>query len=529
MREQTLPERPATAAATNGEVALAAHAPPPPAPTPDRRPPAGAPSRGRAKAVGAGLAFVALAAAVLAFLLGVPVAGLGGHAREQTVLPEAPLAVKLVRETPHTLAVPEDVRVALGIRKGKEDAVATVQAPKATNTRPLVLSGSTALDPTRLSRIRARFAPAEVVEIARRSENSTKTGETEQRELRPGDFVRKGDVLAVFYSVDVGSKKNDLIDALVQLKMDKDILDRALAKSEVVPEVFVLNARRNVETDRNAIARALNTLKTWGIAQEDIDAVYAEAEEISKRQGARDHSKDDQWPRVVLKAPEDGTIVERNVALHETVVDNTVNLFQIARVDRLVVVANASEEDLPTLLKLPEHLKRWTVRTVGADERNGIAGPVDEISYLIDVNQHSAVVKGHIDNPPVDEGNAASPARRLRAGQYVTATINLPPPDGVVEVPVGAVVDDGRQCVVFVQPDPAKAEYTLRRVEVTHRFEKTVYVRSALPEGQPARTPEEEKEGLLPREPLRPGEKVLTRGVLELKKELEDRESESEK
>ena len=461
------------------------------------------------------LALVALAL-LLAFMGGVPLAGLASSPKEQTVAPAPPLSVDLVPGTPHTLRVPEEVRVTLGIRKGKNDLIAVAKVP--TETRPLVLPGSTALDPSRLVRIRARFAPAEVVAIGQVHLMSPTTGQSEFRELRPGDRVEKGTTLGVFYSVDVGSKKNDLIDALVQLKLDQDILDRALQKQEAVPEVFILNARRNVEADRNAIARALNTLKTWGIPEEDIQAVYDEADQISKRHGARDRSKDEQWPRVVLKAPEDGTIVERNVALHETVVDNTINLFQIAAVDHMVIVANAPEDELPTLQQLPSHLRRWTIRTVGAPPE-GFAGSADEISYLIDVNQHSAVVKGHIANP----------GGQLRAGQFVSAEIKLPPPEDVVEIPVGALVDDGKQCVVFIQPDPTKPEYTLRRVEVTHRFEKTVYVRSRLPQGTPALTSEEQEQGLLPRQPLQPDERVLSTGVLELKKELEDRESTADK
>jgi cobalt-zinc-cadmium efflux system membrane fusion protein len=461
------------------------------------------------------LALVALAL-FLAFMAGVPLPGLASPPKEQTVSPAPPLGVDLVLGTPHTLLVPEEVRVALGIRKGKNDLIAVAQVP--TETRPLVLSGSTALDPTRLVRIRARFAPAEVVAIGQVQDSSRTTGQTELRELRPGDRVEKGTLLGVFYSVDVGSKKNDLIDALVQLRLDQDILDRAIKKQEAVPEVFILSARRNVEADRNAIARAVNTLKTWGIPDEDVQAVYEEADQISKRQGVRDRSKDGQWPRVVLKAPEDGTIVERNVALHETVVDNTINLFQIAGLERMVVVANAPEDELPTLQQLPSHLRRWTIRTVGAP-LEGFPGTIDEISYLIDVNQHSAVVKGHLANP----------GRQLRAGQFISAEIKLPAPEDVVEIPIGALVDDGKQCVVFIQPDPAKPEYTLRRVEVTHRFEKTVYVRSRLPRGAPALTPEEKEQGLLPRLPLHSGERVIPTGVLELKKELEDRESNSDK
>ena len=169
-----------------------------------------------------------------------------------------------------------------------------------------------------------------------------------------------------------------------------------------------------------------------------------------------------------LKAPDDGFIIEQNVALHETVVDNTTNLFQIAKVDPLIVLAAVPEDDLPALQDLKsqtQNLIGWTVRTVGTEP---IAGLVDDIGYLIDPNQHTAVVRGHIPNP-----NGL-----LRAGQFVTATVELLPPKNVVEVPIGAVVEDGKDSIVFVQTDPKKPIYTMRRVQVTNRFDRTAYVRS---------------------------------------------------
>jgi cobalt-zinc-cadmium efflux system membrane fusion protein len=472
---------------------------------------------------------VGLTGFFLVFIAGVPVPGLASSPEEQTTPAPPPLGVDLVQDMPHTLRVPEDVRTVLGIRKGNKDLVATALVPEW--TRPLVMSGSTALDPTRLMRIRARFAPAEVVQIGKVDVDPTRSpsGQTESRELRSGDWVEKGQVLGVFYSVDVGSKKNDLIDGLVQLKLDEEILERAEKASYAVPEVFLLNARRNVEGDRNAIARALNTLKTWNIPDEDIKAVYKEAEEISKRKGKRDETKADLWARVELKAPDSGVIVERNVSLHEMVVDNTINLFQIARVDRIQVIANASEDDLPTLLELPPERRFWTVRTVGAPDKEGIRGPIDDISYLIDINQHTAVVKGHIDNPRLKDRSRDERSRILRGGQFISATVELPAPKGVVEIPVSAIVDDGKQCVVFVQPDASGPVYTMRRVQVTHRFEKTVFVRSRPFDKGEEITTEEKEEGLLPRQPLQKGERVLTTGVLELKKELEDRESKASK
>jgi cobalt-zinc-cadmium efflux system membrane fusion protein len=440
---------------------------------------------------------------------------------EQLAAPRQPLtgAVEMVKGQPHTLYVPEEVRKSLGIRKNNVDLIAVAKKP--TQAQPLVMPGSTALDPALLMRIRARFAPspsaAEVVEIGRVPEDRTQTGKAETvfRELRSGDKVSKGDLLAVFYSVDVGNKKNDLIDAIYQLKLDEQILKRAEEKAEAVPEVFLLNARRNVQGDINAINRAVSTLKTWGIPEADIQAVRQEAEEVKKRQGKHDKEKDALWARVEIRAPDDGIIIERNLALHEIVADNTTNLFQIAKVDKLTVFAHVPEDDLPTLEALPTAQRRWTVKTVGSDP---IPGFIDDIGYIIDPNQHTAVVKGHIDNK---DG-------KLRAGQFVTATVELPAPPDVVEVPSDAVVDDGQQCVVFVQSDAQKPHYTMRRVELTQRFDKRVFVRSKPFTKVEERTSEEEELGLLPKEPLRPGERILASGVGELKAVLLDKESQPE-
>jgi cobalt-zinc-cadmium efflux system membrane fusion protein len=429
-------------------------------------------------------------------------------------------AVALVKEQPHTLCVPEEVRTSLGIRRNNVDFIATAKKP--TQLRQLVMPGSTALDPALLMRIRARFAPspsaAEVVEIGQVPEDRAQTGKTETvfRELRSGDRVNKGDLLAVFYSVDVGNKKNDLVDAIYQLKLDEEILKHAEEKAEAVPEVFLLNARRNVQGDINAVNRAVNTLKTWGIPEADIQAVRDEAENIKKRQGKHDKEKEASWARVEIRAPDDGVIIERNLALHEIVADNTTNLFQIAKVDKLTVFAHVPEDDLPALEALPTAQRRWTVKTVGSDP---IPGFIDDIGYIIDPNQHTAVVKGHIDNK----------SGKLRAGQFISASVELPAPADVVEVPSDAVVDDGQQCVVFVETDAAKHCYTMRRVELTQRFDKLVLVRSKPFTKAEARTPEEEELGLLPKEPLRPGERVLGTGVGELKAALLDLEAQPEK
>ncbi len=437
----------------------------------------------------------------------------------------------------YTLQLPEGVRRSLGILQNGKDAVATPRAPR--KSRPLVMAGSTALDPGRIMPIRARFTPAEVVSITEVEEKPKPVDsmKAETHELRPGDEVTPKQELATFYSPDAGNKKNDLFEAIVQERLDKIILDKALAARGVLPDIYLWTARRNYDTDRSAVRRARNTLLTWGIERKEIEEVEKEARdvpiidgqqpEVSEADWAKSHEK---WATVVLRAPafkgtETAVVVERNVAKEEVVVDTTVRLFTLARVDQLLVVASCPEDDLPELYRrrdasMKEGLRaKWTIHTVGADPVEGLEGTIAEYGWLIDPNQHTAVIKGYIPNP----------GGKIRAGQFASASVELLPPEGVVEIPIDALVEDGRQSVVFVQTDADKHQYTMRRVDVVSRFEKTAYVRSKPIEPKTDKereqAEEEHRQGLLPKKPLTAKDKVLTSGVLELKAAVIDKEA----
>ena len=71
-------------------------------------------------------------------------------------------------------------------------------------------------------------------------------------------------------------------------------------------------------------------------------------------------------------------------------------------------------------------------------------GTVEQIGDIIDPNQHTALVIGQVDNP---EGGCG-PASSSRP------TVELPPHAGRGGVPTTALVEDGEESVVFVQPDP---------------------------------------------------------------------------
>jgi membrane fusion protein, heavy metal efflux system len=416
---------------------------------------------------------------------------------------------ELVEGRAETIRLPADVVTRLGVK--------TQGAKPALERRPLELSGSLAFDSNRLARVHTRFA-GEVVDLGRVADvdSPLATAGPADHPVRFGDRVAKDHLLAVVWSKDLGEKKSELVDALSQLRLDQETLTRLeeLGKSGATSEANIRQVRRNYEADLTAVARAERTLRVWRLPETEIDAVKDEAERIRQRKGQRDKDKERDWARVEVRAPLAGVIVEKNLNIGD-IVDTAQDLFRIADVSHLAVWVHAYEESLPALLALPPQDRTWEVRLKADPNTPALKGTIEEIGYVLDPNQHTALVMGHVENKQGERQINCSGEGPLRAGQFVTATVSLPPPSGVVAVPATALVEDGKDSIVFVQEDPARPEYTLRRVAVEARFSKNILVRS-----HPG-----VRKGDLDPEPLSPEERVVVQGAVELKAALEDLKS----
>jgi len=254
------------------------------------------------------------------------------------------------------------------------------------------------------------------------------------------------------------------------------------------------DAQRRVEADRIAVSKALRTLQSWRLSKEETDEVRAEATRLVRERTPDRQELVQQWARLDVVAPLDGVIIERNVTLGE-LVDTTSDLFKVADLSRLGVLAYAYEEDLPTLDSLPASQRAWSVTVGSGGEATTRIGRFDQVGCIIDPNQHTALVMGWVDNP---DG-------KLRVGQFVATRLEIPPPPGEVVVPASALCEESDRDCVFVQSD-GKSTYVRRSVTVTRRRGDKVYIRS-----QP--TPEEKSRGL---EPLAPGERVVVSRVVQL-------------
>jgi cobalt-zinc-cadmium efflux system membrane fusion protein len=318
-------------------------------------------------------------------------------------------------------------------------------------------------------------------------------GEVVFHQIRAGDRVKKGQLLAVLYSGDVANTMNDLVDAAAQLKLDETILKRTESTEPgIAPSVLRLTAERNVLADKNAMTKALRMLRGWDIPDTQIHQALAEAAKVDAAGGSREMLQTKNWGRVDLRSPIDGVVLERHINDGEAVIDNTTNLFTVANLDTLFVQTTIPEERLPALRAVGPH-PTWTIKTRRGDAFTGMISEIDDA-------EANAVLRGPVDN---------SRGILRGGGETVNVTIHLAVPPDVVEVPHDCIFNDGQQDMVFVQKDPSKPEYTLQRV-VIDRLTKSVLVRSKPFAKDEAST--EEPEWKLPKEPLLPGSRLLRAG-----------------
>jgi cobalt-zinc-cadmium efflux system membrane fusion protein len=150
------------------------------------------------------------------------------------------------------------------------------------------------------------------------------------------------------------------------------------------------------------------------------------------------------------------------------------------------------------------------------------------ISPSLEPNQHTPMLIGYLKN--ADE--------KYLVGQFVTATIKVPPPPDTVEIPTDAINPLQGQNLVFVKKAGTENQFVLRRIAVAQSarvedvekstrtglksYKNVSLVRAKLTEEDEKLSREEAAKGRYIIQPLEPGEHVITRGVVELTEAWED-------
>ena len=478
----------------------------------------------------------------------VSVAALGGVALWQTGMLGGDKAKP--DSASHRYPPPEPLvenNLAVGIKLSKEAIESLELMPKEIEaSRSMIplppMIGTINYDNERLFSIKPRF-PGEIAELKTFDEireftvdGGSTTYKTCQRPLKFGDKVKQGEILAVVWSQALGVQKAAFVDAISNLRLSQDTLDRQneLFKKGVVSETALKQAENKVQTDHNALLTAERSLRIWKMNDDEIKMLRAEAENIIDQKAKRDVQDEvRRWARVEvtvpwfskdpknLKDPGDPkrelTVLEKNTHLGDMVdpANYGMPLFRIADMSRLQIWVHPPEEYLPLIrerLKAGRGVLKWEIRFQADSAKTPPQFlDVEQISPSLNPDLHTPMLIGYLNN---------TESKHL-VGQFVTATIMIPPPPDTVELPTSAINPLNGQEFVFVEKPGTTDQFLIRRVSVVQSFRKSSYVRTKL-------TPEQEKANLqvgadgFKIESLQPGERVATRGVVELTAALED-------
>jgi cobalt-zinc-cadmium efflux system membrane fusion protein len=341
-----------------------------------------------------------------------------------------------------------------------------------------------------LARVHSRFE-GHVVALGTFHEPQGKS-----RPLQFGDAVAKDQTLAVLWSREIGQKKSELLDAYSQHSLAKATLERlkTLRPGEVSEHVL-RDAQRAYESALISVQNFERTLRSWQLSEEDFDAIRKEASRLHDEGESRPATAAlrEGWAELEIRSPIAGVVLEKNVTVGE-LVDPGLDLFKIGDVSRLMVVANVYEEDLAEIEALPPARRTWTVRLSAEPEVAPLAGTFNLAGRIIDPVQHTAQLVGHVDNP----------GGRLMAGQFITATVDLPPHPNEVLLPATAVIDSGEGGIAFIADPDVPNRFTRRNVIVALRTRSFVHVRTLL-------TDEEKSEGF---SALQTGSRVVSSGLV---------------
>jgi cobalt-zinc-cadmium efflux system membrane fusion protein len=434
-----------------------------------------------------------------------------------------------------------------GLRLSQEAMTALQVAPeevkRAAERRPLPPQiGTINYDPDRLFTIRSRFA-GEIAEMHKVLDTDTISAETKLRPIRFGDKVPQDKLLAVVWSKDLGAAKAALVDAITNVRLSQDRLDRqAKTFAEgALSRASYLEAERQLRLDRNAELTAERTLRMWKLGDDEIRKIREEANSIHDEKKVRSAVEETKWARVEIRTPKYAyvynargekeldpdvklTVVEKNTNVIDMVDPiNSPPLFKLADLGRLQIWVHPPEEYLPLLR---EQLQKggpdrptWKIRfQADPPETPALELPILQIAPSLEPNQHTPMVVGYLDNKD----------HKYLIGQFVTAEISVAAEKNTVAIPTNALNDVEGQSLVFVEKDREKRTFELRRVAVWRRFKDVTYVRTVLTPDEQRASEEEVKRGRRPLQTLQAGERVVTRGVVEMTAALESLASQAQ-
>lgn len=351
--------------------------------------------------------------------------------------------------------------------------------PEAAPTSP----GSVRLTREELSRLQPSLAPVVQGQILSHREFPA-TAEANQNELAEittlirgrvvkvhvdvGQDVKKGALLAMLHSVELGVAEGDYLKAAARLHEAELAHLRAndLYENMAVSLAELQRREAAMKTARAESREAKSRLELLGVPQAEIDRLERELT-----------IKAD----VPLRAPFEGRVIARNITRGE-VVETNQKLFTVANLTDMWVIANVPEKDVHIIHKEDK------VEVVLAAYPHAIfAGSITYIGDVLEPATRTMRLRVTVPNPH----------RLVKPEMFAIVRVYTVTSPDMLSVPLAAIQDGPLGKMVFVQSEAGTFE--ARSVTLGNEESDTVIVLKG----------------------LKVGEQVVTKGSFALKSEME--------
>ena len=258
-----------------------------------------------------------------------------------------------------------------------------------------------------------------------------------------GDYVKQGKVLASIRSSEVAGYDKERMDANN---------DAAIAE-------------KDLQVAKDLFAGKLNSEKDMMAAESELKKARASQQRINEVYGIY-HLKSGSMYNVT--APISGFIIEKNITQNILLnTDNLKNLFTIAQIDEVWVIANVNESDISMITQGMDAF----VKTISYPDRD-FNGKVDRIFNILDPDTKAMKVRIRIANSDL----------ALKPEMSATVTLRYNENKKLIAIPSGCVVFDKSKNWVMIFHD--KSHIETRPVDVYRVVGDTTYVSEGLKEGE---------------------------------------------
>lgn len=313
---------------------------------------------------------------------------------------------------------------------------ASVQAQ--TDPIPLEVNGTTAYNPSTLSRVRSRF-DALVSKV----------------HASLGQRVRKGDLLVELFSTQLAQAKGTYLMRFAQWEHDAAQLKRQkpLFEQRALSEKDYYDTVNDERKSRLEYKVAHDNLIVYGLGDDEIKGL---PDEDGSRRG---------W--MTLRSPIDGLVIDRDV-VEGNLYDEKDVLMTIAPEGNLWVIGNVYESDQGRVSVGMD----WTIRFPFLGRV--IPTKVEQVAPRVDPDTKTVPIRTTI----------ADPDARLKADMLVQGEVLIPPKPGQTTVPRVAVVVADSEAMVFVRDPASPLRVRRRAVDILKESHDRVIISRGLEPGE---------------------------------------------